>query len=216
MLSGVGPADHLKSKHIEVKADVPGVGKNLRDHPAVTVMADINEPISITDQVLKEGSGAVNKLVSACGLLLLRGRSALRRLTVGTLYIHSLSCTTILPPLAPASLHYRNRCRRISHAMTTSKERQKQVSEMCSTVFFKLIALTVVDILSKRWDVIPLLQTALRWLLTGTGPLTSPGCENGAFYRSAKEKNKPDIQASGARENQKEICVAFLGVFSLV
>lgn len=28
------------------------------------VMADINKPISITDQVLKEGSGDVNKLVS--------------------------------------------------------------------------------------------------------------------------------------------------------
>lgn len=28
------------------------------------VMADINKPISITDEVLKEGSGDVNKLVS--------------------------------------------------------------------------------------------------------------------------------------------------------
>lgn len=64
LLSGVGPAEHLNSKNIEVKADVPGVGRNLMDHPAVTVMSDINKPISITDEVLKEGSGAVNKLVS--------------------------------------------------------------------------------------------------------------------------------------------------------
>eukprot|EP00903_Cladosiphon_okamuranus_P007876 g7613.t1 len=98
MLSGIGPAEHLKSKDIEVKSNLPGVGKNLRDHPAVTVMADIKKPISITDKVLKEGSGNVNKL------------------------------------------------------------------------------------------------TALQWLLTGTGPLTSPGCENGAFYKTTPDKSASDLQ----------------------
>ena len=34
MLSGVGPADHLRSFGIEVVRDLPGVGENLRDHPA--------------------------------------------------------------------------------------------------------------------------------------------------------------------------------------
>jgi len=33
MLSGVGPADHLKAMRIPVRADLPGVGQNLRDHP---------------------------------------------------------------------------------------------------------------------------------------------------------------------------------------
>ena len=33
MLSGVGPAEHLKSLKIETVQDIPGVGKNLRDHP---------------------------------------------------------------------------------------------------------------------------------------------------------------------------------------
>ncbi|CAM9921007.1 unnamed protein product [Ascophyllum nodosum] len=98
LLSGVGPAEHLLEKNIEVKSDLPGVGKNLRDHPAVTVMSDINEPVSITDEVLVEGSGAVNKM------------------------------------------------------------------------------------------------TALRWLLTGTGPLTSPGCENGAFYKTSAAKAASDLQ----------------------
>jgi len=32
MLSGIGPADHLKSLGIPVVADVPGVGQNLQDH----------------------------------------------------------------------------------------------------------------------------------------------------------------------------------------
>jgi len=32
MLSGIGPADHLKMHGIEVRHDLPGVGKNLQDH----------------------------------------------------------------------------------------------------------------------------------------------------------------------------------------
>jgi len=38
MLSGIGPADHLRSHNIAVMADSPGVGANLSDHPMVTAM----------------------------------------------------------------------------------------------------------------------------------------------------------------------------------
>ncbi len=38
MLSGVGPADHLREHDIPVLADSPGVGGNLSDHPCVTAM----------------------------------------------------------------------------------------------------------------------------------------------------------------------------------
>ncbi|HEU5419048.1 MAG TPA: GMC family oxidoreductase N-terminal domain-containing protein [Streptosporangiaceae bacterium] len=38
MLSGVGPADHLRELDIPVMADNPGVGSNLSDHPVVTAM----------------------------------------------------------------------------------------------------------------------------------------------------------------------------------
>jgi choline dehydrogenase len=38
MLSGIGPADHLRSHDIAVMADVPGVGANLSDHPMVAAM----------------------------------------------------------------------------------------------------------------------------------------------------------------------------------
>ena len=38
MLSGVGPAEHLRSLGIPVVHDSPGVGKNLRDHPAASVL----------------------------------------------------------------------------------------------------------------------------------------------------------------------------------
>ena len=37
MLSGVGPADQLKSVGVPVVCDLPGVGQNLRDHPIVPV-----------------------------------------------------------------------------------------------------------------------------------------------------------------------------------
>jgi choline dehydrogenase len=33
MLSGIGPADHLREAGIDVAADLPGVGANLHDHP---------------------------------------------------------------------------------------------------------------------------------------------------------------------------------------
>jgi choline dehydrogenase len=38
MLSGVGPADHLREQGITVAVDSPGVGANLSDHPIVTAM----------------------------------------------------------------------------------------------------------------------------------------------------------------------------------
>ena len=37
MLSGIGPAGHLRNVGIPVVADLPGVGQNLRDHPTVWV-----------------------------------------------------------------------------------------------------------------------------------------------------------------------------------
>ena len=38
MLSGIGPAEHLRSFGIEVVHDSPGVGQNLRDHPAAAAL----------------------------------------------------------------------------------------------------------------------------------------------------------------------------------
>ncbi len=39
MLSGIGPADHLRAHGIAVAADLPGVGENLQDHHEVPVIA---------------------------------------------------------------------------------------------------------------------------------------------------------------------------------
>jgi choline dehydrogenase-like flavoprotein len=37
MRSGIGPADHLRSVEAPVRVDLPGVGANLADHPAVSI-----------------------------------------------------------------------------------------------------------------------------------------------------------------------------------
>ncbi|MGH3466458.1 MAG: GMC family oxidoreductase, partial [Thermocrispum sp.] len=38
MLSGIGPAAHLRGHEIDVAVDVPGVGQNLQDHPIVPLL----------------------------------------------------------------------------------------------------------------------------------------------------------------------------------
>ena len=49
MLSGVGPAEHLRELGIDVVKDLPGVGQNLQDHLAVAVTYACNKPVSIAD-----------------------------------------------------------------------------------------------------------------------------------------------------------------------
>lgn len=49
MLSGIGPADHLKSVGVEVVADLPGVGENLQDHLVAGAAYHSTQPISLKD-----------------------------------------------------------------------------------------------------------------------------------------------------------------------
>ena len=45
MLSGIGPADHLRGLGIPVVHDLPGVGQNMRDHPIVAVRAQPSDTL---------------------------------------------------------------------------------------------------------------------------------------------------------------------------
>lgn len=47
MLSGLGPADALRAHGIDVVQDMPGVGRNLRDHLLVRVEHDCTEPVTL-------------------------------------------------------------------------------------------------------------------------------------------------------------------------
>jgi 5-(hydroxymethyl)furfural/furfural oxidase len=52
MLSGVGPAGHLRKHGIHVIADRPGVGSNLQDHPLISVSAYL-PPIARDKKVIR-------------------------------------------------------------------------------------------------------------------------------------------------------------------
>src|SRR6516225_7317903 len=47
MLSGIGPADHLRTLDIPVLCDLPGVGANLQDHPALPMAYECTQPITL-------------------------------------------------------------------------------------------------------------------------------------------------------------------------
>ncbi len=47
-LSGVGPAEHLRSLGIDVVADLPGVGQNLQDHLEVYIQYASKQPVSMS------------------------------------------------------------------------------------------------------------------------------------------------------------------------
>lgn len=47
MLSGIGDPEHLGDLEIPVKADLPGVGRNLEDHLSVPVLMRTNRPITL-------------------------------------------------------------------------------------------------------------------------------------------------------------------------
>jgi choline dehydrogenase len=63
MLSGIGPADHLRAHGIEIVADLPGVGQNLQDHLLVRVEHDCTEPVTL--HALLRADRAVLALVRA-------------------------------------------------------------------------------------------------------------------------------------------------------
>ncbi len=47
LLSGIGPADHLREQGIEVAHELPGVGENLQDHLEVYIQHRCKQPLSL-------------------------------------------------------------------------------------------------------------------------------------------------------------------------
>ena len=50
MLSGLGPADHLKAHGIPLVQDMPGVGSNLQDHLEIYIQEKCSQPITLYNQ----------------------------------------------------------------------------------------------------------------------------------------------------------------------
>lgn len=65
LLSGIGPATHLRAHGITVVCDLPGVGRNLTDHLQVPVIYGCSRPVTVDDA---RGLRAISKY-----LLLKRG-----------------------------------------------------------------------------------------------------------------------------------------------
>ena len=79
MLSGIGPAQHLRDHGIEVVADRPGVGQNLQDHLELYIQQACTQPITLFKHwnllskaiigaqwlLTKSGLGASNQFESA-------------------------------------------------------------------------------------------------------------------------------------------------------
>ena len=57
MLSGIGPADHLRSLGIPVLADLPGVGQNLQDHPMARCRCwtSTHRPVDASSNLVEAG-----------------------------------------------------------------------------------------------------------------------------------------------------------------
>lgn len=49
MLSGIGPADHLRSVGIEPRVDVPGVGTNFQDRHEANTVVEMDTPFSVIE-----------------------------------------------------------------------------------------------------------------------------------------------------------------------
>ena len=47
LLSGIGPADELRAAGVQVRHDLPGVGRNLQDHPFVTVIWEVSDQTTL-------------------------------------------------------------------------------------------------------------------------------------------------------------------------
>lgn len=81
MLSGVGPGEHLREHGIEVVLDVPGVGRNLSEHPCLYVEFAASKPITFLNSLRLDrlagsalrwaisGSGPLASLVCSCVLM---------------------------------------------------------------------------------------------------------------------------------------------------
>jgi choline dehydrogenase len=79
MLSGIGPAEHLRKYGIQVIADRPGVGRNLQDHMELYIQQESTQPITLNSVLnpfskamigaqwlfFKSGLGATNHFEAA-------------------------------------------------------------------------------------------------------------------------------------------------------
>ena len=82
MLSGIGPAEHLKQHGIEVLHDSPGVGRNLQEHPCGMLEFNASKPVTFLNQLrwdkillnsakwMLTGKGTMATMVNSCNVVI--------------------------------------------------------------------------------------------------------------------------------------------------
>ena len=82
MLSGIGPADELREHGIEVVADLPGVGRNLSEHPNLMMQFRATKPVTFIrelryDRAIRHviqwwlfGNGAFATQINSCNVVI--------------------------------------------------------------------------------------------------------------------------------------------------
>lgn len=68
MLSGIGPAEHLRQHGIAPVQDLPGVGRNLHDHLDICILNRVREPVSYDFHPLQELLVAVHYFLTRRGI----------------------------------------------------------------------------------------------------------------------------------------------------
>ncbi|HWK41186.1 MAG TPA: GMC family oxidoreductase N-terminal domain-containing protein [Croceibacterium sp.] len=51
LLSGIGPADELRDLGIDVVHDLPGVGRNMQDHPSIAIVAGADREVTLNNDL---------------------------------------------------------------------------------------------------------------------------------------------------------------------
>jgi choline dehydrogenase len=78
LLSGIGPADELRALGVEVRHELPGVGKNLQDHPFVTLNYEVtgtdtlyraDAPRQLAEWLLRRSGKLTSTVAEVCAFL---------------------------------------------------------------------------------------------------------------------------------------------------
>jgi choline dehydrogenase len=78
LLSGIGPADELREAGVEVRHDLPGVGRNLQDHPFVSLIWEVTDqrtlygadsPKHMAEWVLRRSGPLTSSVAEVCAFV---------------------------------------------------------------------------------------------------------------------------------------------------
>ncbi|HEX4466601.1 MAG TPA: GMC family oxidoreductase N-terminal domain-containing protein [Solirubrobacteraceae bacterium] len=82
LLSGIGPAEELRAAGVEVRHDLPGVGRNLQDHPFVTLLWEVSDqdtlygadkPKALLEWMLRKTGKLSSTVAEVCAFTRTRG-----------------------------------------------------------------------------------------------------------------------------------------------